>query len=159
MSSSSIFADDQATDNKGGIMPPWRETLEEWLACAGLGIIPLLCTLATAYLTENKEFEQTLLQADHLYRELILFCIVTNTASVVVFVSKFNLLQVVSPSSRRLPTGLFFLVILVTIACAFVYVVLSAYNRPALYPMLSCLITTLLFSIWSERRIGVIARE
>jgi len=140
-------------------MPPWTETLEEWLACAGLGSIPLLCTLGIAYVTQNHEYQKALLRPDHLYRELILFCIVTNAASVVVFASKFNLLQVVAPGGRRLPTALFFLIFLVTLACAFVYVVLSAYTRPAFCPMLSCLATTLLFSILAERRIGVIARE
>jgi hypothetical protein len=140
-------------------MPRWKETLSEWVACAGLGIIPLLCTLGVAYLTDNAQYHESLLRADYLYRELILFCIVTNAASVVVFTSKFNLLQVVVPGGRKLPTALFFFIMIVTVACAIVYVVLAAYNRPALYPMLSCLVTTLIFSILAERRIGVIARK
>src|SRR5258708_4348418 len=106
MGSESISRDRQANDKTGGKMARWEETLSEWVACAGLGIIPLLCTLGVAYLTDDAQYHESLLRADHLYRELILFCIVTNAASVVVFASKFNLLQVVAPGGRKLPTAL-----------------------------------------------------
>jgi hypothetical protein len=155
---SSIFGDHQTSDKTGEKMPPWKEMFEEWLACWIRNYSPLVHSRCR-FLTENAQYHEFLLRADHLYRELILFCIVTNAASVVVFASKFNLLQVVAPGGRRLPTALIFFIMIVTVACAFVYVVLSAYYRPALYPMISCLVTTLIFSIFAERRIGVIARE
>jgi hypothetical protein len=138
---------------------PWSETLSEWVACAGLGLIPLFCALAIGVLTDNEKSHNYLLSAGFIYTELILFCIVTNAASVVVFISKFNLLQTVAPGGRKLPTALIFFVILMALACAFTYVTTLVKHLPALLPMLSCMITTLIFSVWAERRIGIIARE
>ena len=84
----------------------WRETLSEWVSCAGLKIITLLCMFAIAYLTDNQQLRNALLSAESIYHELILFCIVTNAASIIIFVSKFNLLGVsVAPSGRRIPTA------------------------------------------------------
>ena len=126
----------------------WKETLSEWGGCAGLGLIPLLCTLLAALvalLTDN-EYD-LLIHPENVYRELILFCIVTNSASVVIFLSKFNLLQVVSPTSRRLPTALIFFVLALSIACGIVYlyVAVLSQNRPVFLLMLSCLILLLYF--------------
>jgi hypothetical protein len=138
---------------------PWRETLSEWASCAGLGLIPLLCMFAIAYLTDNQQLRNALLSAESIYHELILFCIVTNAASIIIFVSKFNLLQVVAPSGRTVPTAFIYGSLLVALACAFVFVAVIVAKRPALIPLLSCMITTLVFSLWAERRIGKIARE
>jgi len=51
---------------------PWKETVSEWAGCAGLGLIPLLSSLATSILTKNPEFP---LHLKLIYRELILYCI------------------------------------------------------------------------------------
>jgi hypothetical protein len=115
--------------------------------------------LAIAYLTDNRQLHDALLSAESVFHELILFCIVTNAASIIIFVSKFNLLQVVSPSGRTIPTALIYGSLLVALACAFVFVAVIVAKRPALIPLLSCMITTLIFFLWAERRIGKIARE
>jgi hypothetical protein len=135
---------------------PWRETLSEWAGCAGLGLIPLLSSLATSVLTKNPEIP---IQLKLIYRELILFCIVTNSASIVIFMSKFNLLQVVMPDVRLIPTGFIFAILAVTLVCAFVYIATSERDFDAFLPMVSCMSFTLPFSVWAERRIGIIARE
>jgi hypothetical protein len=138
---------------------PWKETLSEWMGCAGLGLIPLLCMLAAAFVTDDLKFHELLLSPEAVYRELMLFCVVTNAASIVLFVSKFNLLQVVVPGGRMIPTGFIFSILLVTLGCGFAFVVVIARRYPALLPMLSCMVVTILFSLWAERRIGIIARE
>ena len=135
---------------------PWRETLSEWAGCAGLGLIPLLSSLATSVLTKNPEVP---IQLKGIYRELILFCIVTNFASVVIFISKFNIMQVVRPEVRLIPTGFIFAILAVTLVCAFVYIATSARDFDAFLPMVSCMSVTVPFSVWAERRIGIIARE
>ena len=71
---------------------PWKETLSEWIACAGLGPYPS-SFLTVAAMTDSEPQRSAILSGRFLYRELIVFCIVTNSASVVVFVSKFNLLS------------------------------------------------------------------
>jgi len=115
---------------------------------------------AIAYLTDNQQLRNALLSAaESIYHELILFCIVTNAASIIIFVSKFNLLQVVAPSGRTVPTAFIYGSLLVALACAFVFVAVIVAKRPALIPLLSCMITTLIFSLWAERQIGKIARE
>jgi hypothetical protein len=135
---------------------PWTETLSEWFACAGLGLIPLFVSVAVAAITG----EGFIFQLSYLSRELILFCIVTNAASVVVFVSKFNLLQTIDPKGRTIPTSLIFAVLIVALACGIVLVVLDIHPQSnVLYPMLSCVVTTLIFSLWAERKIGFLARE
>jgi hypothetical protein len=135
---------------------PWKETLSEWAGCAGLGLIPLLSSLATSVLTENPEIP---IRLKLVYRELILFCIVTNFASIVIFISKFNLLQVVRPNVRLIPTGFIFAILAVTLVCAFVYIVTSRRDFDAFLPMMSCISFTLPFSVWAERRIGIMAHE
>jgi hypothetical protein len=74
-------------------------------------------------------------------------------------VSKFNLLQVVAPSRRTVLTAFIYGSLLVALACAFVFVAVIVAKRPTLIPLLSCMITTLIFSLWAERQIGKIARE
>lgn len=140
-------------------MPPWKETLSEWVACAGIGLIPLVCSLAIGYLTDIPQLHAVLLSWESISHELILFCIVTNAAGIAVFVSKFNLLQVVRPSGRRIPTAFIYGSLLVAFACVFAFVGVSVARRPVFLPMLSCMVTTLPFSLWAERRIGRIARE
>jgi hypothetical protein len=104
--------------------------------------------------------EGFIFQLSYLSRELILFCIVTNAASVVVFVSKFNLLQTIDPKGRTIPTSLIFAVLIVALACGIVLVVLDVHPQSdVFYPMLSCVVTTLIFSLWAERKIGFLARE
>jgi hypothetical protein len=137
----------------------WRETLSEWFACAGLGMIPLICALAIAMMTDNENMREALIREEFIFRELILFCIVTNAAGIVVFISKFNLLQTAVPQGRKVPTALIFALLLEALACGIVYVSVVVRQRPALPFMLSCLITTLVFSLWAERRIGLLARE
>jgi hypothetical protein len=135
---------------------PWSETLSEWFACAGLGLIPLFVSGAVAALTG----EGFIFRLSFLSRELILFCIVTNAASIVVFVSKFNLLQITNPKGRTIPTSLIFAVLIVALACGIVLVALDVHPESSgLYHMLSCVVTTLIFSLWAERKIGVLARE
>jgi hypothetical protein len=90
---------------------------------------------------------------------LILFCIVTNLAIIVIFMSKFNLLQVVRPDIRLIPTGFIFAISAVTLVCAFVYIATSLRDFDAFLPMVSCMGFTLPFSVWAERRIGIMARE
>jgi hypothetical protein len=139
---------------------PWKETLSEWAACAGLGLIPLVVAVVIAIMTDNERQREVILSVEFLCRELILFCIVTNAASVVVFVSKFNLLQIADPRGRKIPTALIFSLLLLAIVCGIVLVAIDV--RPqsgALLPMLSCTITTLIFSLWAERQIGFLARE
>jgi hypothetical protein len=135
---------------------PWKETLSEWGGCAGLGLIPLLCSVVTYVLATDPQF---ILEPKLIYRELILFCIVTNFASIVIFISKFNLLQVIRPGMRLIPTGFIFSILAVTLVCAFVYIATSLRDFDALAPMVSCLLFTLTFSLWAERRIGIIARD
>jgi len=77
----------------------------------------------------------------------------------VIFISKFNLLQVVQPDVRLIPTGFIFSILAVTLVCAFVYIATNLPDFDAFLPMVSCMIVTLPFSLWAERRIGIIARE
>ena len=62
---------------------------------------------AIAYLTDNQQLRNALLSAESIYHELILFCIVANAASIIIFVSKFNLLQVVAPQGGQFQRHLF----------------------------------------------------
>jgi len=135
---------------------PWTETLSEWFACAGVGLIPLIVSATVGLITDNP----LIFNLNYLSRELILFCIVTNAASVVVFLSKFNLLQTIDPKGRKVPTSLIFLLLIVALACGIVLVVLDVHRQKDVFgPMLSCLVTTLIFSLWAERKIGALARE
>jgi hypothetical protein len=140
-------------------MPKWRETFSEWTGCAGLGLIPLICMVAVGFLTNDPKYHDLLLDINGLCLELVLFCVVTNAASIVLFVSKFNLIQAVTPPRQRtIPTGFIFSILSVTLICGFVFVVVIVKDYPALIPTLVCLAVTLPFSVFSERRISVISR-
>jgi hypothetical protein len=138
--------------------PSWGETLSEWTACAGLGLIPLFLALAIAGFTDSEAVRSSILTVEFISRELILFCIVTNAASIVVFISKFNLLQTAAPRARKIPVALVFLLLLLSLGCSIVIVMIAIrHSPPTFFAMLSCLLTTVPLSLWAERRIGLLA--
>ena len=135
----------------------WGETLSEWVACAGIGLLPLFCAIALGFLTDDPRTREILLGWQLIARELILFCIITNAASVVIYVSKFNLLQTAAPSNTKLPSALLFLAFPMIVLCCFVLVAVNLRHYDAILPMVGCMVGTLPVSLALERWIGLAA--
>lgn len=140
-------------------VPPWTETLSEWSGCAGVGLIPFLTNLAVAVFIEQPRMRAILLSRGALISEAYLFCFVTITASIVVYVSKYNVVRILARTNPapRLPTSLFFVPLPLLIITVVVYVGILAgqvTGPAALAAALASLAGTIILSLTFERVIG-----
>lgn len=139
--------------------PPWTETLSEWSGCAGVGLVPLLTNLAVAVFIEQPRIRAILLSLGAFVSEAFIFCFVTIAASIVVYVSKYNVVRVLSRANPapRLPTSLFFVPLPLLIITVVVYVGIrtgsvTGWAAPA--AALASLTGTIILSLTFERAIG-----
>jgi hypothetical protein len=140
-------------------VPPWSETLSEWFGCIGVGLIPLLTNLAVAIFVEQPRIRAVLLSLGVFLGEIFLLCFVTIAASMVVYISKYNVVRVLSRISPppRLPTSLFFVPMPLLIVMVIIYVAIRTSSIGGLAAMGSAagsLFGTIVLSLTFERVIG-----
>lgn len=139
--------------------PPWSETLSEWFGCVGVGLVPLLTNLAVAVVIEEPRIRAVLLSLGVFLGEIFLLCFVTTAASIVVYISEYNVVRVLSRANPppRLPTSLLFvpLPLLIVMVVAYVGVrIASITGMAALGAALASLFGTIVLSLTFERVIG-----
>jgi hypothetical protein len=140
---------------------PWSETISEWVGCAGVGLVPAFAEIF-AVLTDPRAPTEALLQPALIEVELMLFFLVTMTASVVVYVSKQNLIGSITAEALRLPTALIYLSIPAVLGLFAVFVGLRTGNLQgglAVMSVVNAGIGALVVSLLLERKIGVIAHR
>ena len=133
------------------------ETLSEWGGCVGVGLVPCLTNFATAFFAEDVRVQTNLLSIGTFMFEMFLFCMVTTAASVVIFISKHNVVRGFERHARPLPTSLFLVPFPLLIVMVIIFV--STRIGKIVYPqslayMLSCVLGTLILSLAFERVIG-----
>src|SRR5947209_16539895 len=89
--------------------PPWSQTICEWIGCAGVGLVPALLNFITAALVERSR--PVLLSKEVLISEALLWCLVTVVATIVIFISKYNVVAEIAEriGVPRIPTSMVFL--------------------------------------------------
>ena len=140
-------------------MPPWKETLSEWSGCIGLGLIPFITNLAVAIFTEEPRIRAALLSAGVFLSETFLFCFVTTAASIVVYISKYNVIRHLAGAGGppRLPTSLFLIPLPLLIVMVVIYVAIRTshiFGMAAFGAAFGSLVGTLVLSLMFERVIG-----
>jgi hypothetical protein len=139
----------------------WGETISEWIACAGVGLLPLFCDLVGAIFENNPIRAAMRVNLGTIAFELLLFCVVTNAASVLIYLSKYNVLVKISPILRPIPIGLMFLV--------FPMLIVNIYVLAVFFPQasshadwldiflwtISCMTGTVILTLILERWIGL----
>jgi hypothetical protein len=132
----------------------WTETLSEWTATAGVGSLPLLCHFLGLAVTLDPKIRTARESGWIILAELLLFCVVTNAASVLIYLSKYNVLTKVSRGVRPLPVGLLFCSFPMLICNIFVLEVLIVPFETRLFSTLGCITGTTILTLTLERWIG-----
>jgi hypothetical protein len=140
-------------------LPPWKETLSEWFGCVGVGLVPLLTNIAVAIFIEAPRIRAVLLSVGAFLNEIFLLCFVTIAASIVVYISKYNVVRVLSRITPppRLPTSLFLVPLPLLIVMVIIYVAIHTANLGELAAISSTagsLFGTMVLSLTFERVIG-----
>jgi hypothetical protein len=132
---------------------PWSATFCEWLGCVGVGLVPALLAFLTAAVGGQRAY----LLSEHFYiYESLLWCNVTIVASVVIFISKYNVVSELSKKTGvpRLPTSMIFLsyIILIPDILFYTFFVIGEIDAAsAPWIALICFVCTLLVSFVFER--------
>jgi hypothetical protein len=135
---------------------PWAETISEWIGCVGIGFVPLLTNLILAIFEEERVREYAL-SLGAFIAEFFLFCLVTITATTVIYASKYNIVRILAHKPPALPTSLFLAPVPLGLVTFGILIGIRTGNITGLAILactVSCFLGTLFFSLVYERVIG-----